>query len=74
VVINNKKIILGEGSFSIVQLYEDKKTKIKYAVKKMDSEKVEKITKNKKLINTEVNIHSRISHPIIFSNIKIYVI
>ena len=63
VVINNKKIILGEGSFSIVQLYEDKKTKIKYAVKKMDSEKVEKITKNKKLINTEVNIHSRISHP-----------
>ena len=63
VTINNKKIILGEGSFSIVQLYEDKKTKIKYALKKMDSKKVEKITKNKKLIDTEVNIHGRISHP-----------
>ena len=69
VTINNKKIILGEGSFSIVQLYEDKKTKIKYALKKMDSKKVEKITKNKKLIDTEVNIHGRISHPNI---IKLY--
>ena len=63
VIKNNQKMILGEGSFSIVQLYEDKKTKIKYAVKKMNSEKIEKISKNKKLINTEVNIHGRINHP-----------
>ena len=63
VIINDKKIILGEGSFSIVQLYEDKKTGIKYAVKKMNSEKIEKIAKNKNLINTEVNIHGRINHP-----------
>ena len=61
VIINDKKIILGEGSFSIVQLYEDKKTGIKYAVKKMNSEKIEKIAKNKNLINTEVNIHGRIN-------------
>ena len=60
---NNEKVILGDGSFSIVQLYENKKTKVKYAVKKMNSEKIEKITKNKNLINTEVNIHGRITHP-----------
>ena len=63
IVIKDKKIILGEGSFSVVQLYEDKKTKIKYAVKKMNIESIEKITKNKNLINTEVNIHGRINHP-----------
>ena len=63
IVIKDKKIILGEGSFSVVQLYEDKKTKIKYAVKKMNIENIEKITKNKNLINTEVNIHGRINHP-----------
>ena len=63
VIKNNEKIFLGDGSFSVVQLYEDKKTKIKYAVKKMNSEKIEKISKNKKLINTEVNIHGRINHP-----------
>ena len=63
VIINDKKIILGEGSFSIVQLYEDKKTGIKYAIKKMNSEKMEKLSKNKNLINTEVNIHGRIEHP-----------
>ena len=63
IVIKDKKIILGEGSFSIVQLYEDKKTKIKYAIKKMNMENIEKITKNKNLINTEVNIHGRINHP-----------
>ena len=69
VIKNNKKIILGDGSFSVVQLYEDKKTRIKYAVKKMNIEKVEKITKNKKLVNTEVKIHGRITHPNI---IKLY--
>ena len=37
VIKNNKKIILGDGSFSVVQLYEDKKTRIKYAVKKMNN-------------------------------------
>ena len=63
VIRSNKKVIIGEGSFSVVQLYEDKKTKIKYAVKKMNPEKIEKISKNKKLIDTEVNIHGRISHP-----------
>ena len=63
VIRNNKNIIIGEGSFSIVQLYEDKKTKIKYAVKKMNPEKIEKISKNNKLIDTEVNIHGRINHP-----------
>ena len=63
VMIKDKKIILGEGSFSIVQLYEDDKTKIKYAVKKMNIETIEKISKNKNLINTEVNIHGRIDHP-----------
>ena len=69
VIRNNKKILLGDGSFSVVQLYEDKKTRIKYAVKKMNIEKVEKITKNKKLVNTEVKIHGRITHPNI---IKLY--
>jgi len=29
----------------------------------MNSEKIEKIAKNKNLINTEVNIHGRINHP-----------
>ena len=63
IVIKDKNIILGEGSFSVVQLYENVKTKTKYAVKKMNIESIEKISKNKNLINTEVNIHGRINHP-----------
>ena len=38
-------------------------------VVEMNIEKVEKITKNKKLVNTEVKIHGRITHPNI---IKLY--
>ena len=63
VLKNRKNVILGEGSFSIVQLYEHKRTKKLYAVKKMNSEKIQNISKNKNLINTEVNIHGRINHP-----------
>ena len=59
----NKPIILGDGSFSKVQLYMHKKNKIKYAVKKMNLLKVEKLSQNKKLLHNEINIQGRINHP-----------
>jgi len=63
VLYKNKTILLGDGSFSKVHLYEHKKTKIKYAVKKMNLIQLEKLSYNKKLIHNEVNIHGRIIHP-----------
>ena len=63
ILYKNKQIILGDGSFSKVQLYEHKKTKIKYAVKKMNLTQLEKLSHNKKLINNEINIQGRINHP-----------
>ena len=63
VLYGKKQIILGDGSFSKVKLYEDKKTKMKYAIKKMNILKLEKISKNKKLVNNEINIQGRIKHP-----------
>ena len=67
--IKNNNVILGEGGFSKVQLYQNKTTKIKYAVKKMNLTQLEKLSQNKKLILNEVNIHGRINHPNI---IKLY--
>ena len=69
IIFKNKNIILGEGAFSKVQLYQDKKTKIKYAVKKMNLAHLEKLSQNKKFVMNEVNIQGRISHPNI---IKLY--
>ena len=59
----NKPIIIGDGSFSKVQLYMHKKNKIKYAVKKMNLLKIEKLSQNKKLLHNEINIQGRINHP-----------
>ena len=67
--VKNNIVILGEGGFSKVQLYQDKTTKIKYAVKKMNLTQLEKLTQNKKFILNEVNIQGRINHPNI---IKLY--
>ena len=67
--VKNNNVILGEGGFSKVQLYQNKTTKIKYAVKKMNLTQLEKLSQNKKLILNEVNIHGRINHPNI---IKLY--
>ena len=63
VLYKNKIILLGDGSFSKVQLYIHKKTKIKYAVKKMNLIQLEKLSYSKKLIQNEINIHGRINHP-----------
>ena len=63
ILYKNKQIILGDGSFSKVQLYEHKKTKIKYAVKKMNLTQLEKLSHHKKLVHNEINIQGRINHP-----------
>ena len=63
ILYKNKQIILGDGSFSKVQLYEHKKSKIKYAVKKMNLTELEKLSHHKKLVNNEINIQGRINHP-----------
>ena len=67
--VKNNNVILGEGGFSKVQLYQNKTTKIKYAVKKMNLTQLEKLSQNKKFILNEVNIQGRINHPNI---IKLY--
>ena len=58
-----KPIILGDGSFSKVQLYLHKKSKIKYAVKKMNLLQIQKLSQNKNILDNEINIHGRINHP-----------
>ena len=59
----DKISLIGDGSFSKVFLYQDKKTKIKYAVKKMLIELVLNKTNNKNIIDSEISIQSKIIHP-----------
>ena len=47
--LKNNNIMLGEGAFSKVQLYQHKTTKIKYAVKKMNLIQLEKLSQIKNL-------------------------
>ena len=63
ILYKNRQIVLGDGSFSKVKLYENKKTKIKYAVKKMNLKQLEKLPNSKRLVYNEVNIQGRINHP-----------
>ena len=69
VLLKDKKAIIGDGSFSKVFLYQHKKTKVKYAIKKMNLKLVSTKTNNKNIIINEINIQSKISHPNI---IKLY--
>ena len=59
----DKISLIGDGSFSKVFLYQDKKTKVKYAVKKMLIELVLNKTNNKNIIESEISIQSKIIHP-----------
>ena len=59
----DKISLIGDGSFSKVFLYQDKKTKIKYAVKKMLLQLVLNKTNNKNIILSEIDIQSKIIHP-----------
>ena len=61
--LKNNNILLGEGGFSKVHLYQNKETKIKYAMKKINLIQLEKLSQNKKFILNEVNIQGRINHP-----------
>ena len=72
ILYKNKQMILGDGSFSKVQLYEHKKSKIKYAVKKMDLAQMAKLSHHKKLVHNEINIQGRINHPNIIRLYNIY--
>jgi serine/threonine protein kinase len=63
ILSKGKKILVGDGSFSKVYLYQHKNTKIKYAIKKMNIPSFIKKTNNKNLILEEINIQSKISHP-----------
>ena len=71
-LFKNKPILLGDGSFSKVQLYFHKKSKIKYAVKKMNLLQIEKLSHNKNIVDNEINIHGRINHPNIIRLYNIY--
>ena len=66
-LFKNKRIILGDGSFSKVHLYFHKTSKIKYAVKKMNLSKIDKLLNHKNIVDNEVYIHGRIKHPNIIS-------
>ena len=63
ILSNGKKILVGDGSFSKVFLYQHKTSKIKYAIKKINIPSFLKKTNNKNLILEEINIQSKISHP-----------
>ena len=63
ILSKGKKILVGDGSFSKVYLYQHKNTKIKYAIKKMNIPSFIKKTNNKNLILEEIKIQSKISHP-----------
>ena len=69
ILLKEKKTLIGDGSFSKVFLYYNKKTKTKYAIKRMNISKVLEKTNNKNIIINEINIQSKISHPNI---IKLY--
>ena len=66
-LFKNKRIILGDGSFSKVQLYLHRASKIKFAVKKMNLSKIDKLLNHKNIVDNEVNIQGRIKHPNIIS-------
>ena len=63
ILLKGKKILIGDGSFSKVFLYQHKTSKIKYAIKKMNILSFIKKTNNKNLILNEINIQSKIFHP-----------
>ena len=63
ILSNGKKILIGDGSFSKVFLYQHKTSKIKYAIKRMNIPSYLKKTNNKNLILDEINIQSKIEHP-----------
>ena len=63
ILLKGKKALIGDGSFSKVFLYQHKKTKIKYAVKKINIPLFIEKTGNKNLIYEEINIQSKIAHP-----------
>ena len=63
ILCNGKKILVGDGSFSKVFLYQHKTSKIKYAIKRMNIPSFLKKTNNKNLILEEINIQSKIVHP-----------
>ena len=63
VIFKNKDPIIGDGSFSTVFLYHNKKSQIKYAIKKMNISLVLQKSSNKNIILNEINIQSKISHP-----------
>ena len=63
VLSKGKKILIGDGSFSKVYLFQNKISKIKYAIKKMNISSFLKKTNNKDLIINEINIQSKINHP-----------
>ena len=62
-LFKNKLIILEDGPLSKVKLYFHKKSKIKYAVKKMNLLQIEKLSHNKNIVDNEINIHGKINHP-----------
>ena len=62
-VLNNYEIlsILGEGTFGIVKLAQDKKTKEKVAIKILEKKKI-KTEEDKRRVQTEIEILQRMSH------------
>ena len=62
-VLNNYEIlsILGEGTFGIVKLAQDKKTKEKVAIKILEKKKI-KTEEDKRRVKTEIEILQRMSH------------
>ena len=63
ILSNGKKILVGDGSFSKVFLYQHKISKIKYAIKIININSFMQKTNNKNLILDEINIQSKIAHP-----------
>ena len=63
ILYKGHKAIIGDGSFSKVFLFNHKKTKTKYAIKKMNISVVLNKANNKNIILNEINIQSRICHP-----------
>jgi len=62
-VLNNYEIlsILGEGTFGIVKLVQDKKTKEKVAIKILEKKKI-KTEEDKRRVQTEIEILQKMSH------------
>ena len=69
IFFKGKKTLIGDGAVSKVFLYHHKKSKVKYAIKRMNLPMVLSRTNNKNIILNEINIQSKISHPNI---IKLY--